>query len=133
MQLKIKKKTQLLTEDEVQELSRRLTDLLPPKLVAYSLEQGITTEITIRMSSLAARFEEARVARGRSIKEVAEQLRVPQYRIRAVEQGRASEILPEVLAKYSAFLGLDRWCKRWATANQQLGIQLGLIPDVGNR
>lgn len=81
------------------------------------------------MSSFAARFEEARVARGQSIKGVAEELRVPQYRIRAVEQGRANEIVPDVLAKYSAFLGLDRWCQRWATANQQLGIQLGLIPE----
>lgn len=131
--MKIKKKTQILTEDEVQELSRRLTELLPPKVVAYSQDHGITTETTIRMSSLAARFEEARVARGQSIKEVAAQLRVPQYRLRAVEQGRASDIVPEVLAKYSAFLDLDRWCKRWATANQQLGIQLALIPDVDDR
>jgi len=128
--LKIKTKTQILTDDEVQELSRRLTELLPPKLVAYSQERGFTTETTIRMSSLAARFEEARVARGQSIKDVAAQLRVPQYRIRAVEQGHASEIVPEVLAKYSAFLDLDRWCKRWATANRQLGIQLALIPDA---
>ena len=131
--MKITKKTQILTEDEVQELSRRLTELLPPRVVAYSHDHGITTETTIRMSSLAARFEGARVARGQSIKEVASQLRVPQYRIRAVEQGHTSDIVPEILAKYSALLGLDRWCKRWATANRQLGIQLALIPDVDDR
>ena len=83
------------------------------------------------MSALAARFQEKRVAQGQTIKDVAAHLRVPQYRLRAIENGRVSEITPEILAKYSIFLGLDRWCTRWANANRLLGAQLGLITPRG--
>jgi hypothetical protein len=64
---------------------------------------------------------------GLSIKDVAIQLGVPQYRIKAIEAGRLNEDDALVLPRYVSLLGLERWARRWATANPELAATLGLV------
>jgi cytoskeletal protein RodZ len=78
------------------------------------------------MESVRKRFQSAREARGLSIKEVAVQLKVPQYRLKAIEEASVSEIKQDIFQKYSEFLELEDWVSEWAAANKKLATKLGL-------
>ena len=72
--------------------------------------------------SLKAKCTEA----GPRIMDVAQQLKVPQYRIKDIEAGRVSEIDAVVLRRYVELLGIGRWVKRWVAANEELAVKIGL-------
>jgi len=82
-------------------------------------ELGLNAEDIIRYSSLAARLREAREGAGLTVKQVAAQLRVPQYRIRDTESSPLN-VQHEVLRKYVDFLGLAEWYKDWRRQNPAL-------------
>jgi cytoskeletal protein RodZ len=76
------------------------------------------------MMALTAKCRETREKRGLSIKDVAAQLRVPQYRIKAIEGHPSREFKPQYLRSYVEFLGSRRWVRRWIAANAELGKRL---------
>jgi transcriptional regulator with XRE-family HTH domain len=61
---------------------------------------------------------------GFSIKEVAGKLKVPQYRLKAIDNPKESEILPDILLKYVKFLGIELWFEKWKDANSELAKKL---------
>jgi ribosome-binding protein aMBF1 (putative translation factor) len=84
-------------------------------------------EAGARLSSLRAKCTETREKKGLSIKDVAQQLKVPQYRIKDIEgAGRIDAGNAEVLRRYVELLGIRRWVKRWVAANGELAMKLGL-------
>jgi hypothetical protein len=87
---------------------------------------GLDVEKTIRFHAVAAKVRERREDRGESVKEAAGHLRVPQYRVRAIEDGHIREVDPGILVSYTAYLGLETWLARWKRANRTLAQGLGL-------
>jgi hypothetical protein len=75
-------------------------------------------EQIVRLFPLAKRCSAARKRRDLTIADVARELRVPQYRLKAIESCRPAEVEPRVLDQYVRFLRLSRWYSRWARANQ---------------
>jgi hypothetical protein len=66
------------------------------------------------------------------VKEVAAALKVPQYRIKAIEEGSVRSIQPDILRRYIAHLRLNRWTGRWASANSKLASKLGIRGTATN-
>ena len=95
-------------------------------LPAEALERS---EDTIRWHALGQCCQEARGVRG--LREVSVGSGIPQYRLRAVESGRLSEIRADVARRYFSFLGIEDWVARWCRANQDLAARAGLLADNG--
>lgn len=81
-------------------------------------------ENTIRYKSLSEKCRQTRESAGISLKQLAVELKIPQYRIRAIEEGRFGEIRYADLNGYLATIGLEKWYKKWAKANPSLAKDL---------
>ena len=83
---------------------------LGPEFVELCDKLGFDVEGMIRYKPFGDKFEAARLGRNLTIKEAAAQIKAPQYRLKAIENGHFSEILPDVLRKYAGFSGSGRLC-----------------------
>lgn len=120
------KPTSILGKREVKALTAAMLELLPVAL-SHTQFARLDLESSIRFGAVAARCHAKREEIGCTIKDVASRLRVPQFRLLAIETGQLAEIQPDVLARYIEFLGLERWTTRWARANESLARRLDLI------
>lgn len=116
----------ILTDDEVKLLSAGLREMLGPGLDEGASHPAVRLERTVRYRAVSAQCKAARGNLGLSIKETSVRLRTPQYRLKAVEDGSFTEILPNVFTSYIAFLGLSGWLRRWIAANRPFASELGI-------
>ncbi|MGH2403270.1 MAG: helix-turn-helix domain-containing protein [bacterium] len=107
-------------------LTKAVHELLGREFVAGAERLRVDTQKNVRFGAVAARCAEARKELGLDVKQVAARLRVPQYRVQAIERGRLREIRGAVLIGYVSFLGLDSWLRRWVRANSALASELGI-------
>ncbi len=121
------KRSTILTDAEVKAATDAAGSVLGRECLKTAEKLGFDFDATMRLKSLGARCQEERRRFGLGIKEVATQLDVPQYRIRAVENCRQQEIMPDVLRSYLGFLELAEWAGHWAEANPELARHLGLV------
>ena len=118
-------KTTILSSAQVRVLTSRIRRLLGPEILGGASRHWSMAD-TIRFSAVAASCVQERERRGMTLKDAAGKLKVPQYRLRAVETGHLSEVRPEVLTAYLEFLRLTSWSTRWARANPRLSRRLGI-------
>jgi hypothetical protein len=123
---KLKRKTSILTETEVEFLAANVRRGLDESFMKAYDPSGVKLKDGIRWSSLADRSKQARARRGLNIKDVSTQLKIPRYRLTAIEQGRLSEVKPEIALRYFQFLGIESWVKRWSRANLVLAKRVGI-------
>jgi len=81
-------------------------------------------ESGVRLSSLAKRCEARRREMGFSIAEAARVLRVPRYRLKAIEAGSVGSIQGKILRAYLVHLRMGAWYKRWKSVNAVLADRL---------
>lgn len=125
------KPTSILSNEEVDIAVELLRSALGEPFGTFAKSHGISVEDTLRFLPVGRKCQAAREGRGSSIKQVAAELKVPQYRLKAVEDGGFRQLDPVVLKKYISHLGLTRWFRRWKNANVELAGKLGF--DVGKR
>ena len=118
--------TRILSEEEVAQTTKALRKLLRVEFPGMRLRFLSSAEDTVRLQSLRSRFRQARESTGLTIKEVSTRLKVPQYRLKAVEEGPLSEIDSTIFTRYSDFLGLDQWVSQWVESNRKLATRLGI-------
>jgi Plasmid pRiA4b ORF-3-like protein len=115
----------ILNEREVKylagEMNRVLQGIVPPDSLRPTL-----TEDLVRWSAVKTMCERKRAERGLSTKDAARQLKIPHYRVQAVEKGPVPEFRLECAVRYFRLLGVETWIARWARANGDLGRRLGL-------
>jgi hypothetical protein len=113
------KKKQFFNDREADLIATGITALLGPGFAeTVNRFGGIQRQKDlIRFMPVAERCKEARKEKSLSIKETASLLNVPQYRIKAIEDSRVTEIKHDVLQKNIDFLGLQKWFKRWLKNN----------------
>lgn len=118
-------RTAILSVSEVELLQQELRPALAesfPNLPATAFDQS---EDVIRWQSLSAMCKEARRARG--IRDMSVITGIPQYRLRAIENGHLSAIRPDLTRRYFRTLGIEDWVRRWCRANRELAARAGLI------
>lgn len=118
----------ILTRPEAQTVAKLIRAALGEEIAQTMASLGIDAEATIRFGAVAHRCKTLREHRGLSLKEVAARLRVPQYRIRSIEEGYIRQVEGDVLQQYVRYLGLANWFRRWIQANQDLAKQLLAVP-----
>jgi hypothetical protein len=123
----------ILSEDEVRLISRRLGKVMTPILGELSSRYGPDIEDTVRFQAVATRLRDAREHRSIDLKAAAKILRIPQYRLRDIEQCHLKNLKASVLHRYIDFLGLGRWFARWRKANSKLAAHLGQDGESDNK
>lgn len=123
----------ILTDAEVRLVTAEIRRLLGPGVIELLPESSFRPQDTVRWSSLTARCEQARAERELTLKDAAKALKVPRYRLEAVEAGRLAELKPEIAHRYFSFLDIESWVKRWVRANPGLARRAGLVPQRPGR
>ena len=118
--------TRILMRQEIRLVARRIKAMLPAEIFQFSRSRGRSVEDTLRIGSLSRHCQVEREKLGLTIKQVANQLGVPQYRLKAIDEGHLSEIRKDVLGKYLVLLGLQDWVQEWIAANPGLARRLGI-------
>lgn len=80
-----KLKRKVLSEHEIRIISRKVRQIIDPILGDHYSRYGLNVEDSIRFQAVATRLREAREACGMDLKAMGKALRVPQYRLRYIE------------------------------------------------
>jgi len=115
-----KRSTKILTNAEISIVSELLHEALGKQVINLVESYGIKVEDTARFFPLASLCREKREEMGLSFKDLSSKLKVPQYRLKAIEHGRFSEVQFNVLEEYVAVLGMGKWFNKWKTQNKKL-------------
>ncbi|MHB1325844.1 MAG: IS1096 element passenger TnpR family protein [Thermoleophilia bacterium] len=107
-------------------LAGMVRESLGPEFVKICEKLGVDVEGAVRYKPFGDKFEAARLGRNLTTKEAAAQIKSAQYRLRAIENGHFSEILPDVLRKYASFLHLEDYVTSWSQINPNLADDLGI-------
>jgi hypothetical protein len=110
----------ILSHEQVRIFRKGLEGLLGPEVLQMMKGYRLDMERSIRFMAVSSRTKARREALGLTLKQAAGILKVPQYRLKAIEEGRQQEILPEVLEAYLRLLGLKPWFGQWRKANPQV-------------
>ena len=121
------KQDQILSDSQVGLLAELVHRLLGPEFMSASTAHGIDTSQSIRLMAVAARCASRREEMGLTVKQSADRMKVPQYRLRAIEGGHVREVRSAVLTRYVSFLGLDAWFRKWVRMNEGFADQLGVV------
>jgi hypothetical protein len=89
------------------------------------------SEDLTRWQALGARCCQARGARG--IRDISVSSGIPQYLVRAIENGHLREIRADLARRYFEFLGIERWIAQWCQANRALAVRVGLLDPAPPR
>ncbi len=110
--------------------AERLTGLILAKLGPELTEKfnavGLDSEGIIRYMPLGQKIRKARERKRMSVKEASAALKIPQYRIKAIEEGSFSQIDPEFFQIYARFLGIEDYVESWSGENAELAEELGI-------
>jgi len=123
----------ILTDAEVATLVKALRKMLGPEFAALSTQHGLGMADGIRFHAVGTKCFLARAKLGLTIKEAAATLRVPQYRLNAIERSSTCEVRGDIVGRYASLLKLDGWLHRWATANRRLASKLGIQKAASSR
>jgi len=108
----------ILKAHHVAELSRATLDFLRRNFgdgLPLSLEQ---VRETVGFLPVAKRCSAVRERKGLTVSDVARELKVPQYRLKAIESCSVAQVNLDVLHAYIKFLGLSGWYNTWARSNK---------------
>jgi DNA-binding transcriptional regulator YiaG len=122
---KVRRHTSILNDEEVAFLTKMALRTLRNSFGDNPCFDSQSMERIIRWSSLSAKCEEAREKLGLSLRDVSRRLKIPQYRLRAIESGESGAFQPELADGYFLFLGIQGWVARWKRANRQLADSVG--------
>jgi hypothetical protein len=117
----------ILTEAEieflVQEAARYFAPMGPPWAKLMDARSAPLRD-HFRYSSVSQRCRDARAARGLNVKDTAAALKLPQYRVKAIEAGYFREFRLTQLQQYADYFGFSAWLRRWCRANSALAASL---------
>jgi len=117
MKEKHSKKSKILSDKEVDYLSKAMKEIIGDTISKKANELGVNFEDTIRFHSLSQRIQGKRESLGQTIKDISTRLKIPQYKLKAIESSQLSQLNFQILEEYVKYLGLENWFKKWLKAN----------------
>jgi hypothetical protein len=115
--------SRILDDSEIASARKALEALFGASLGPILDRAGIDPEI-LRFISFSNRLKRERESKGMMLKEAATQMKVPQYRLRAIESGEINNLNPGILRRYISLLKTSAWSREWAWANPELAVEL---------
>ena len=116
----------ILRDDEVRAIVAAAEALVGRQIVAIANRLGVDREAKVRLLALQLKCGNAREKLGLSLRQAAARLRVPQYRLRAIERGILGEIDSHILGSYVRLLAVGPWFRRWIAANPTVAARIGI-------
>jgi hypothetical protein len=123
----------ILTDREVKLMESEALRFMGPQYAVLFADKGASFRNIVRLTSIGTRCRQARDERGLDLRGASAATGIPQYRLRAIEQGSLAYITPDLAAKYFRFLNIGPWVQRWARANRDLAASLGVQLRRGRR
>lgn len=79
----------------------------------------------VRFMHISKLCQARREERGLSFKDIASQLNIPQYRLKAIEKNSIQSIVPAIFDRYIEFLGLQDEFQEWLKENKDVYEEVG--------
>lgn len=118
--------TRILSDEEVVAAAAALRVVMARSFPGLDPELYGDVEHTVRLLSLGTRLKRARETAGLGLKDLSVQTKVPQFRLRAIEEGHQHHLKGAIIARYAAALGELEWLGAWMAANAALTKELRL-------
>ena len=106
-------------------MARKIKKQLGPGFAQAVSSYKLNITDTLRFMPVANECVAARTQRGLDIKQVAGELKVPQYKITNIEHACFKDVEMDVLDKYVEYLGLEGYLKEWRENNRDLWDKTG--------
>jgi hypothetical protein len=120
-------KEPVLSRSDLRKIARILDAEIMPLLSAQLRERMPPTEDFVMFREVGQRCIEERTKQGLTLKSVAARLKVPQYRLKAIEENSLRNIQLPTLRLYLEFLGLRDWYLNWSRTNRALAKRYGFV------
>jgi hypothetical protein len=112
--------TSILNNDELAILANGIHQVLGESVTLAVEAYGLDVEAILRFMPVAERCRIARARKDLSLKDAAGALRVPQYRLKDIEENRVGAVDQAVLVLYIELLDIKQWFSRWKAQNSLL-------------
>ena len=110
----------ILSKEQAGLVMEKMKAMLGPDITNILSKSSLNANHLVRFMYTGRLCKNCREEKGLSINEVAQELHVPQYRIRAIEEICWGEIKSEVLDRYIEFLGLGKTFNEWLINNRDV-------------
>lgn len=112
--------TSIFNDDEIAILAKGIHQGLGDGFTLAAEAYGLDVEAILRFMPVAEKCRIARARKDLSLKDAARALRVPQYRLKDIEENRAGAVDQTVLVLYIELLDIKQWFSRWKAQNTSL-------------
>ena len=112
--------TSLLNNDELAIVANGIHQVLGESFTLAVEAYGLDVEAILRFMPVAERCRTARARQDLSLKDAARALRMPQYRLKDIEENRVWAVDQAVLVLYIELLDIKQWFSRWKAQNSSL-------------
>ena len=106
------------------EQTKNLVDLakfqLGENITKMTSKLDINVEHLVRFLPLSKYCKKKREALNLSLKEIGSKLKVPNYKLKAIEETTLHAVKHEILIQYIKFLGIEKEFELWAQENQDI-------------
>ena len=111
----------IIDEETAKLVVEKMREVLGPAIFSMTENFGVNAQELVRSQSLFHACKGAREKKGLAVKQAAAVLKVPQYRIKAIEgDSDRSSIRADILERYIEFLELGVFYGRWKKANKDI-------------
>jgi len=93
---------------------------LGEEISSMTSELNINMHHLVRFMPVAKYCQKKREALNLSLKEIGLKLKVPKYKLKAIEETSLHEIKHEILIQYIKFLNIEKEFELWAQENQDI-------------
>ncbi len=112
-------KSGIIDEETADLIVERMREVMGP-IFSTAENFGVNAQELVRSQSLFHACKGSREKKGLTVKQTAALLKVPQYRIKAVEGESSSSIRTDILERYIVFLELGAFYGKWKQANKDI-------------
>ena len=105
--------TSILNDDELAIVANGIHQVVGESVTLAVEAYGLDVEAILRFMPVAEKCRIARDQKDLSLKDAARALRVPQYRLKDIEENRVGAVDRAVLILYVELLDIKRWFSRW--------------------
>ncbi len=109
-----------LNKQQAKLVINKIRDVLGQEITGILDKSAINPDHMVRFQYISNLCKNTREQMQISLKHVSEKLKIPQYRLKDIEDTSLKTIMPDVLEKYVEFLGLTDAFRDWLKDNRDI-------------
>ena len=97
-----------------------MKDMFGKEVTDVMDQSNLNMNHLVRFLYLSKLCQNTREEKGLSLKDISNQLKIPQYKLKAIENNEFSSFTKEILEEYIIFLGLKKQFDEWLENNRDV-------------